>query len=248
MKRLVVCGKGGVGKTTVSALIARHLARSEARALLVDADHAGGLEVALGVTPVRTLNDVRLEAVAELRTQRASRKPDLAAGLDYRLLEALVERDRLAFLALGRPEEDGCFCSVNTVLKRALEVLTREFDVSLIDAEAGLEQINRAVVGTVEHLLLVTDTSVKALRVAEATASVAKRLSLAADVGLIVNRLEGGDDRDAVAARTTLPIIAWLPEDATVRRFDAEALSFFDLPDVPASRALTPALKHLGLT
>ncbi len=248
MKRLVVCGKGGVGKTTVSALIARHLARLETRALLVDADHAGGLEVALDFGVVRTLNDVRLETLAELEARRTSRKSDLAAGIEYQLFEALVERGRLAFLALGRPEEDGCFCSVNTVLKRALEMLTREFDVSLIDAEAGIEQINRDVVGAMEHLLLVADTSVKAFRVAEAVAAVATRLGTARDVGLIVNRLRRDDDRNILAARTSLPIIAWLPDDSTVRRYDAEALSFFDLPDVPATEALAPALQYLGLS
>lgn len=247
MKRLVVCGKGGVGKTTVAALIARHLERTGVQALLVDADHACGLELALGIEVERTLNDVRLEALAEAVARNTSRKPDLAAGIDYRLLATLAERDRLAMLALGRPEEDGCFCSINTVLKRALEVLTGDFDVTLVDAEAGLEQINRDVVGHVEHLLLVVDTSVKALRVAEAAAEVAQRLTLADDVALIVNRLHPDDDRDALAAGTKLPIVAWLPDDSTIRRFDGEARSFFELPDSPAAAALEPLLAQLAL-
>ena len=78
---------------------------------------------------------------------------------------------------------------MNVVLRRALALLTGDFDVTLIDAEAGIEQINRDVVGHVEHLLLVADTSMKSLRVAEAAAEVAARLSLADHVHLVMNRL-----------------------------------------------------------
>ena len=98
MKRLAVCGKGGVAKTTVAALVARHLARKSARCRLVDADHAGGLEVALGLRARRTLNDVRLEALAERKARDTSRKPDLAAAIDYALMASLVEQDHMAFL------------------------------------------------------------------------------------------------------------------------------------------------------
>ena len=247
MKRLAVCGKGGVGKTTVAALIARQLARQSARCLLVDADHAGGLEVALGLSSRRTLNDVRLEALAQLKARDTSRKPDLAAAIDYALTASLVEQDHMAFLALGRPEENGCFCSVNTVLRRALELLTGDFDVTLLDAEAGIEQLNRDVVGHVEHLLVVADTSVKALRVAETAAEVAHRLSLADNVHLVMNRIQPGDDRNHLTARTTLPIVAWLPDDPTVRAYDADARSFLDLPDGPAPKAIQPALEAVGL-
>ena len=247
MKRLAVCGKGGVGKTTVAALIARRLAQQGARCLLVDADHAGGLEVALGLTARRTLNDVRLDALAQLRARDTSRTPDLAAAIDYALLASLVEQDRMAFLALGRPEEDGCFCSVNTVLRRALQLLTGDFDVTLVDAEAGIEQINRDVVGHVEHLLVVADTSVKALRVAEIVADVARRRSLADHVHLVMNRVQADDDRPRLAARSELPVVAWIPDDPTVRAYDGDALSFLELPDGPAPEALSPLLAVVGL-
>jgi CO dehydrogenase maturation factor len=245
--RLVVCGKGGVGKTTVSALIARHLARAGTRALLVDADHAGGLEVALGITPERTLEDVRLAALQELRRKETSRRADLAAGVDYRLLSALVERDHLAFLALGRPEDEGCYCAVNRVLKHAVEQLSADFQVTLIDAEAGLEQINRDVLGSASHLVLVADPSVKALRVAQAAHQVSARLGLAREAVLLVNRVPDGASRDDLAARAPLPIAGLIPDDPQVQRFDAEARPFFELPDGPATAALGAALPRLGL-
>jgi CO dehydrogenase maturation factor len=236
-----------VGKTTVSALMARHLARAGTRALLVDADHAGGLEVALGITPTRTLEQVRLAALAELRHGRTSRRADLAAGVDYRLLSALTERDHLAFLALGRPEDEGCYCAVNRVLRCALEQLAAGFEVTVIDAEAGLEQINRDVLGSATHLLLVADPSVKSLRVAEQAWQVSRRLGLAPQASLVLNRVRSADSAEALAARVPLPVAATVPDDPRVHRFDAEARSFFDLPDCPATRALDAALPRLGL-
>jgi CO dehydrogenase nickel-insertion accessory protein CooC1 len=100
---LAVCGKGGVGKTTVAALIARHLAQQKRRALLVDADPAGGLAMALHFTPRQTINDVRRQTVRELRkaastnaTCRFVRLP--RAGIAHRAR-------RTGLSAHRRPEE-----------------------------------------------------------------------------------------------------------------------------------------------
>lgn len=238
-RSIVVCGKGGVGKTTVSALICRQVAAAaERRTLAVDADHAGGLALALGFDPDTTLRDVREQSLQELQARAASRKADLGQSVEFRLQAALMEREGLAFLAMGRPEEQGCFCAVNSVLKRALTHLSTQFDLTLIDAEAGLEQLNRDVVGDVDLLLLVCDRSVKSLRVAEALHKLANRLGRARTCGLLINRVQSAEEARGVHARTTLPLLGWIPEDETVARYDAEALPFFELPDTPASEAL----------
>lgn len=244
-RTIVVCGKGGVGKTTVSAILCRHLAAVQAlRTLAVDADHAGGLGLALGINPVTTLRHVRDQSLAEVESRAASRKADLPQSVEYRLWAALTERDSLAFLALGRPETQGCYCAVNALLKRALLHLSSQFDLTVIDAEAGLEQINRDVVGDVDLLLLVCDRSVKSLRVAEAIRDLATRLgrARARNCGLLINRVRDEEQARAVHARTDLPLLGWIPEDEAVALFDAEARPFFDLPDTPATLAVDRAL------
>jgi CO dehydrogenase maturation factor len=204
--------------------------------------------VALGLTPPSTLNDIRVQTLQELKAHAASRREDLTQGVDYRLLAALTEHRNLAFLALGRPEEQGCYCPVQSVLKRSLEVLAAQFDLTLVDAEAGVEQINRDVLGPVDTLLLVMDTSVKALRVAETVRDVARRQQSAREILGVVNRARDRAEVDELQARTDLEIMGHIPEDEEVHRFDAEAHAFFELPPCPATAAVEGLLARLGLS
>lgn len=243
---LAVCGKGGVGKTTVSAIASRALAARGGRSLIVDADPSGGLALALGIEPAKTLNDVRKEIISEIKAGRRDEK-DLAVSVDYLVSEALTERGNLAFLAIGRPEDVGCYCKVNVILKDAIEGLGSMFDVVLIDAEAGIEQVNRKVMGSVDYILLVSDTSAKAVKVAETIDEVAKTMVAGEGSGLLVNRVRDDSEFARVSASTSLAVLGSVPEDDTVREFDAGLLSFFDLPDCAASDAVETALGKAGL-
>ena len=243
---VAVCGKGGVGKTTVTALIARALVDGDrGRTLLVDADPTGGLTMALGIPVARTLNDVRKETIAAVK-KRSADTADLAAAVDYRLLEAIAEHGPLALLSVGRPEEDGCYCNLNALLREAIEPLAARFDRTVIDAEAGIEQVNRRVMRAVDVLLLVSDPSARGVRVAEAIANVAADAVHPARVGLVVNRVQFDADLDAVRGRTTLDIFGAIPEDPDVRRFDVADRSILDLPDRPAAAAVRAILDRLG--
>ena len=163
---IALCGKGGVGKTSVSALLTRLLCRDpEARVLAIDADPAVGLATALGIEVTKTIDDIRNSLIARVEKGTGGQKREILAHLDYEVFEALVERDNLAFLAIGRPETEGCYCQVNTFLKEIIESISRGFDYVLIDGEAGIEQVNRRVMERVTHLLLVSDASAKGLNV-----------------------------------------------------------------------------------
>ena len=243
-----VCGKGGVGKTTFAALLARAIhKRPDVRALFVDADHAAGLAMALGIEVDRTLNDIRKQTIQEIRAGESDNR-DLAAGIDYRLMDILVETDNLAFFALGRPEEEGCYCSVHNLLREAIALLARSFDLTVIDAEAGIEQINRRVMRAVDTLVLVSDISAKGLRVAKTIRDVAQKTA-ATDFssGLVVSRARDENEARAAAAACDLPLLGWIPEDDTVRQFDAAERSFLKIPACPAGEAVERVAAALGL-
>jgi CO dehydrogenase maturation factor len=244
---VAVCGKGGVGKTTVAAVAARELSRlKDVKALVVDADPGGGLEMALSIQPKKTLNDVRKEIIEEAKAGKRDER-DLAVSVDYLLAEALTEVGNLAFLSIGRPEDEGCYCKVNVILRDAIEGLAGRFDVTVIDAEAGIEQVNRKVMGEVDYVLLISDTSTKGIRVGETIKQVADRMVKGEGAGLLINRVRDEGAVGTIKASTFLEVIGWIPEDDTVRSFDEEDISFFDLPDCPAVVSIKKALEKVGL-
>ena len=245
---VAICGKGGVGKTTVSSIIARAFARStHLRTLMVDADHAGGLGMALALSVKQTLNDVRVITIAEIQSGTADKR-DLAASVDYRLMEAIVEIGNLAFLSVGRPEEEGCYCSVHSLLREAIEMLAGKFDRTVIDAEAGIEQLNRKVMTAVDTLILVSDATAKGIRVAETIAQVAQNAGVGAKkTGLLINRVRSESEALEMKNSTGLAVLGTVPEDDTIRDFDRKQISLLDLPDCPAVLAVQQALAFAGI-
>ena len=150
---IALTGKGGVGKTSLSASIVRLLteAKPDAKILAIDADPAIGLSYALGVTVRETLDEIR-RRVAEDVTGKLRDTQDILAEARFRLFEAMEEQNGFAFLAIGRPEAAGCYCAINTYLRQVIDMLVKDFDYVVIDGEAGIEQINRRVMEKVTHL------------------------------------------------------------------------------------------------
>lgn len=227
---IAVCGKGGVGKTSLSALIVRGLTRDPARRVLaVDADPAAGLAYALGLTVSTTVDQIRQALIQSLGREAPPDKEAWLQQLDYDLLSALAERDNLAFLAVGRPEGHGCFCQVNQLLRRLIADLAGRFDAVVIDGEAGLEQIQRRVMERVTHLVIVSDGSLKSRKVASTLYGMSAELPGVQTAGVIYNRLHEAET-EAILADDELPLVHVLPEIAAIRDFDRLGRSFFELP------------------
>ncbi len=239
-----ICGKGGVGKTTISALLSRViLDNKEIRGLVIDADPGGGLSLALSLPVKKTVNDLR-EGIIEAAKSRSSDKLNTAASVDYQLMESLTEHNNLAFLAVGRPEEEGCYCQINSFLRESIQMLAGQFDTTVIDAEAGVEQVNRRVMEKIDLLLLVSDLSAKGLAVAETIAKVADKTIKGHKTALILNRVRERAEADSVARKTDIPILGYLPEDETVRSFDIRGESFLKLPDSPALKTVRTIISN----
>jgi CO dehydrogenase maturation factor len=233
-KILALCGKGGVGKTSVAALMVKLLAcGNERKILAIDADPAVGLALALGITVKKTVDDIRKGLIADIRKGEPQGGRETLKLLDYEVFDALHEHDGYALLAIGRPEDEGCFCKVNNLLKDIIGDLTGKFDIVLIDGEAGIEQINRRVMKTVDHLVLVSDTSVKGLGVANTIMQVAneKKAVDFKSMGLVLNRVRDLSEVDDIRGRTDLEIYGWLDDDDLIRSFDFRGEPLTGMPD-----------------
>ncbi|MBQ3989183.1 MAG: AAA family ATPase, partial [Ruminococcus sp.] len=184
------CGKGGVGKTSLSAAFIRLLSEQypQKRILAVDADPAVGLSTALGIEPQMTLDDIRLRIAQSIDKGETADAVALLSEAKFHLLDCITERGNLSFLAIGRPEAAGCYCKVNAYLKQVLEMISGNYDFVVIDGEAGIEQINRRVMEAVDCLVLVSDPSRKGIRVIATIQDVASRLSAYKRSGVIFNR------------------------------------------------------------
>lgn len=246
---LAVAGKGGVGKTSISAAMVRLLLslRPEARILAIDADPAVGLSTALGIEPEITLDDIRKEVAAGVTERAGGGAGDILSGVKDRLLDAMLHRDGYDFLAIGRPETAGCYCAVNAYLRQVIGLLIRDYDMVIVDGEAGIEQVNRRVLEKVTHLILVTDASKKGVQVIRTVRDVADELVMYEKCGAIVNRIA---DADAMAFVDTdgIPILAVIGEDAAQTEFDILGKSVFDLPeDAAILRGTLEALRRMDL-
>ncbi len=245
-KRMIaVCGKGGTGKTASIAMMARALAENPraGNLLLIDADPAMGLLSALGVKVRRTMGEVREEII---RTSRAKsgkndEKVQIADKLDYMVFEALTELDNFSVLAMGRTETLGCFCPVNSLLRRAIETLSENFDTILIDGEAGLEQINRQVVRSLHSLLIISDPSSRGMETAAMVKKMIEqdRVIRCQNLGLIFNRVRGKEDYLKEAAdKLELELAGLIPFDENIADYDLIGKPITDLPsDSPAQAA-----------
>ena len=249
---IALTGKGGVGKTSLSASIVRLLAQEhpEAKILAIDADPAVGLSTALGVRVHETLDEIRLR-VAEDVTGKLKDTQDILAEAKFRLFEAMEEQNGFAFLAIGRPEAAGCYCAINTYLKQVISLLAEAFDYIVIDGEAGIEQINRRVMEKVTHLICVSDQSRKGLQIVETIREVAEKMVLFDQIGLIVNRAPQpeklGKPEESVLIGG-VPLCAVIGQDDSMTENDMEGRSIFELDeDAPILRGTMEAMKRLGI-
>ncbi|MDI6795474.1 MAG: AAA family ATPase [Desulfatibacillaceae bacterium] len=235
---IAVCGKGGVGKTALSALLARGFLDLAAKPLLlIDADPAGGLISVMGQKAKSSLAQARERMIESARSGDPAAKTRLAQDLDYLVMAALEEREGYAFLAIGRMEEKGCFCPANTLLREAIDLLAEPFALVLIDAEAGLEQISRQVTRNVTKVLAVSDGSARSLD----TVNLIGEMVGIERMAIVLNRL---DEKAACAIVDGLPpalarsqVLGFVPEDKTLLDFDRQGRTLWDLPqDSPARK------------
>lgn len=248
-KIIAVAGKGGVGKTSVSAAIVKALVKAypDKKILAIDADPAVGLSTALNMDVKLTIDDIRKEIVSTVEDGETKAAIELLGEARYKIFDALVENDDFAFIAVGRPESSGCYCKINTYLKEVISILSQDFDYVVIDGEAGIEQINRRVMEKVSHLLLITDASKKGTDVIKTIKSVADDLVMYEKIGTIVNRIP---DESVVSHINTgdISVLSYIKTDSNLAIYDIEGKDITSLPD--DSQIVTgveKALREIGI-
>ncbi|CEA13114.1 AAA family ATPase [Methanobacterium formicicum] len=231
---IAVSGKGGTGKTLVSSLLIKSLTSTRKDILAIDADPDSNLPEALGVDVHKTVGDVREELkedTAKGRIPTGMNKWDI---LDYKIMESIIETPSFDLLVMGRPEGSGCYCAVNNMLRRIIENLSSNYDVIIIDTEAGLEHLSRRTTQNVDVMLVVTDKSKRGMLTAQRIGQLADELEIKfQELYLVVNRVNPENEEQILkkARETGLDIAGVIFEDEEVTQYDIEGRPLVELPD-----------------
>lgn len=230
-KIIALAGKGGVGKTSLAAAIVRVLLedRPGAKILAIDADPAVGLSTALGIKVTSSLDDIRRAVIKSAEDGRPREAIELLNESRFRIFDTMVETNGFSFLAIGRPENEGCYCSVNAYLKEVVSLLANDFDFVVIDGEAGIEQVQRRVMEKVSHLILISDQSRKGTKVAITIKDVAGELVMYDRVGAIINRVTNPELNSYIEI-PGVEILAFIGTDSDHAANDIQGNSVFELP------------------
>jgi CO dehydrogenase maturation factor len=246
--KIAISGKGGVGKTTLSALLAYAFVQEGRHVTVIDADPTPNLTTALGIPPSLQNQIVPITEMADLIEERTGARPGSFGGFirlnpevsDIPERFGLVHRGiRLLELGRVRGGGTGCMCPENTLLKALVSHLLLSPDqVVILDMEAGAEHLGRGTAQAVNAFLIVTEPSQRSLVVAQTITRLARDIGLRR-IFLVGNRVENEADREFIAlhAPEGVPVLGYLPLDERVLHADRQGQAVFDAAPELAAQA-----------
>jgi len=250
--KLAISGKGGVGKTTLAALLIRAFNEQGKRVLAIDADPDANLAAALGIPNPQSISPIsNMKALIEERTGAKGG----SMGSFFRLnpkVDDLPEKlsvpvDHIKFMRLGGVKKGGggCICPESTLLKTLVtHILLARDEVVIMDMEAGIEHLGRGTASAMDKLIVVVEPGRRSVD----TAHNIKRL--AADIGLnrivlVGNKIRGEADRKFLEKYVVgLEWLGFLPYDEEIIEADLSGESPYDR-DTPAKEVIREMIKTL---
>ncbi len=256
LSKIAISGKGGVGKTTLSALLAHIFAERGRSVIAIDADPAGGLAEALGVPRDLAAQITPIAEMDELIYERTGAKRGTYGGffsLSPRVDDIpdrfSISHRGIKFLQLGTIEAggSGCICPESALLKALVtHLLLYRDDLMVLDMEAGVEHLGRATAQAVDAFLVVLEPGRRSLTTA------GKVRQLAGDLGIdrvlaVGNKVRGESDWAFLQANSPVPILGYLSANPELTEADMRGEGVFDTAPraVEEARAIADRLEAL---
>jgi len=237
--KIAITGKGGVGKTTLSSLLAHLYAQQGQQVLAIDADPAGNLAAALGFPPELEASISPIAEMEQLIYERTGAQPGQSGGW-FRLnprVDDIPERFsaehrgvRLLQLGTVKGGGSGCMCPESALLRALVtHLLVGRREVIILDMEAGVEHLGRGTADAVDAFLIVVEPGKRSLDTARMIRDLAREIRVPR-LYLVGNRVRRESDRQFIEAHSPdLPVLGFLSQSAEAIEADLRGQAAFDL-------------------
>jgi CO dehydrogenase maturation factor len=213
--KIAISGKGGVGKTLLSAFLSRKFAEAGYSVIAIDADPDANLAATLGylhserMTPISELSDLIEERVG-VRPGTAGSFFKLNPRVDDLPEKYSVRLDGIRIMAMGRIKRGGtgCYCPEGALLQALVShLLLQRDEVVILDMEAGIEHLSRGTARAVDKLIIVVEPGRRSLETAQKIKTLAQDLGLK-NIAAVGNKIRSKVDREFIVS--SLPGIEFL--------------------------------------
>ncbi|MCL5674974.1 MAG: AAA family ATPase [Candidatus Omnitrophica bacterium] len=230
MIKIGIAGKGGTGKTTLSALIILTLLRGGKTPILaVDADPDSNLNETLGIKAPEDLVSIVNNVEKMKHTLPAGM--DKIQYLEFRIREAISENKGFDMLLMGRTEGPGCYCYANNLLRDLLDKLEKNYSFIVMDSEAGFEHISRRTTRSLDILFITALCNKISLRSAEKIYQMSKNIELdIKNTYLVLNEFRKSSPEENPPSYFLNPCFT-MPFDSEILHRSYEGKGILDIPD-----------------
>ncbi len=236
--KIVISGKGGAGKTTISGTMARIFADKGYKVIAVDSDPSMNLHTSVGLD-----NPEPISSLKDLINERAVIAPgmyNLSPKVDDIPEHFSSKRGNLKLLVMGTIEEggQGCICPETTFLRALLRHLVLKRDELLIlDTEAGVEHLGRKVAENFDIMLIVVEPSIKSVETARHIYKLSKDIGVKR-IYAVANKISGEKQKEFLKERLEIEFFEFIPFDEKVIQGDMENIPLVDIENSTALKKI----------
>jgi CO dehydrogenase maturation factor len=244
----VTTGRGGTGKTTFTALAAKHLPKP---VLLIDIDPDQSLADMLGIDleeqGVRTVLDVLYDIQKKQGYEELGTMP-IPEKIEYLFnTECIYESDAFDLVSLGMKWTQGCYCAPNSLLRGIIPKLSQNYATTAIDAPAGLEHLNRNVTAEVDDLFLIMDPTLKSIKNIDRIKRLIEEIGVIYSNYFLVSNHRFNDELEKRIEPDGAKYLGRLDYDQLIEEYNIQGKSLHDLPDSsPAVLSVKRILESTG--